>query len=429
MLTLAFHASRLLFGVWMVTAAGPAAAVAEDPQRALLAELDAAWAARPGDIGVAYIAARTAERLADPSLRDAWFARLWGLSFDHALDEADFATSRASAGYRAWAERFAGRAKRVQRAVEVLQVDAVDLLPEGTAYDARRDRFLLSSGRQRTVFAVDRAGHATPLGANGAGGLYAVLGMQVDAVRDRLWVATTAAPFMVDFRAEDAGRARLGCLDLATGDVLAVLDAPLPGAMLNDLALAKDGSLAVTDSNHGTVYRWTPAGELPGAGGVGSLEPLLPTGSLDSPNGIVALAGGDLVVADFQGLVLLRGAALTRLAPPPGIYLGGIDGLAVVASGAAAGAADRPLLVGIQNVVGQGRVWRLELDLDNGRVARAEVLETGNPLFANPTTGVIVDGGFYFLANPRLQDFDPEGRLRPPPAGARHVLLRQPLDG
>ena len=162
------------------------------------------------------------------------------------------------------------------------------MLPEGAAYDTTRDRFLRSSGRRRNVIAVDADGRCHELLAPGNDGLLAVLGMDVDAARDTLWVASAAAPFMHDAASAKPGETRLSRIDLASGRVVASYT-PASTGLLNDLDLLPDGRVAVTASVAGTVHLLAPTDAVP------SLQPLLAAGSFEGPNGIVARADGQLL--------------------------------------------------------------------------------------------------------------------------------------
>jgi len=69
--------------------------------------------------------------------------------------------------------------------------------------------------------------------------------------------------------------------------------------------------------------------------------------------------------------------------------LAGIDGLYWYRGG----------LVGLQYGAGAYRAMQWRLAADGMQVASARMLEYRTALVANPTTGAIVDGNFYFMAN------------------------------
>jgi hypothetical protein len=54
-------------------------------------------------------------------------------------------------------------------------------------------------------------------------------------------------------------------------------------------------------------------------------------------------------------------------------------------------------------------VARFYLNSALDRVEKAEVLERGNPLFDVPTTGVLVGGAFYYIANSQLHNYGAKG--------------------
>ena len=380
----------------LLTACATTPRPALDETTALLRRLHAE---DPGDPAVLYTFARAREDVGDAASTLSWLAELERSDFDDALDPEDFRRSLRRPEVQAIARRLAARARVVTPSTVAMTLDLPGLMPEGHAHDARRDRFLLSSGRERKVIAVDRRGKATDLTRPGQDGLLAVLGMKVDPQRDWVWVASTHAPFMAHPRPEEAGRSALHAFDLATGETRVVIPYTRTPSLLNDLDLAADGTVYATDSHAGAVVVVRD----------GELRDLLAPGSLEGPNGLALAPGGEaLYVADFRGLarVELGTGALTRLrAPAPARTLGGIDGL-YFHDGA---------LIGVQNLLGRGRVWRLPLSADGRELTGAQILETGRSDYGNPTTGTFADGAFYYLANPRLR------------AGEPHRLLRLPL--
>lgn len=383
---------------------------AASPQRQLLAALTAVVEKHPRHVGAIYVAARTAAQLGDDALASQWLDRLAEVGLDDELDSDDFGAFARTPAYRERAARFAAAAPPIGRVDRVVELRCRDLLPEGTAWDPKRREVLLSSGRRRTVVAVDATGACRDVVPSGDGGLLAVLGMSVDKASDSLWVASAAAPFMTNADKSDAGRTLLSRIDLARGRVTAAFALPGPG-MLNDLTLAADGSVYATDSRGGTIYRLPRGGD--------ALAPVLPPDTFESPNGIVALSGSLLLVADFDGLALVvdpagRAPRVERLATPSDLYLGGIDGLAR-ANGQ---------VIGIQNLVGRSRIWSLTIDPKQRRVSSARVLLRGHPDFLNPTTGAVADGRFLFVADPKLQSATPSGDLTDlPPGRSGHRLL------
>ena len=65
----------------------------------------------------------------------------------------------------------------------------------------------------------------------------------------------------------------------------------------------------------------------------------------------------------------------------------------------------------MQNGVNPQRVVRVFLSKDLNRVEQLRVLEANNPVFLEPTLGVIVKDTFYFIANSQWPLVDENGKL------------------
>ena len=221
--------------------------------------------------------------------------------------------------------------------------------------------------------------------------------MKVDARRGALWVCSSAGSRFAGQR----GWAGLFKYDPETGRLLAqyVLDSRGGPHFFNDLAVSPDGTVYVTDTERGEVYRLRPNGR--------HLETFLVPRQFREPNGIaVSSDGRRLFVADESAgiaVVDLRTRVCRPLGRASSMNLAGIDGLYVTAGA----------LVAVQNAAGTERILRLDLSNDLERVTRLTVLESRNPLFAVPTTGAMVDGWFYYIANSHVDQLDAAGSPRP----------------
>jgi sugar lactone lactonase YvrE len=228
--------------------------------------------------------------------------------------------------------------------------------------------------------------------------------MKADAARGRLWVATTNA-----FWDTPKKEAELLALDIKTGRVVA-RHSHAEAASFNDLDIAPDGAIYVTDSDGGAVFR------LPADGS--AMQRVTPKGAMGYPNGIAWL-NGRLYVA--QGISLRRvdpatgTVASVRSAPGfPGL---GIDGLYAHDGG----------LIAVQGFGYKGRISRLELSADGTAVTAARLLEAGNPAFDAPTTAAPAGDRLYVLANSQLDRVRPDGTVSAAPALKPIVILELPL--
>lgn len=336
---------------------------------------------------VVYTLARRKAASGDIDAALALLEQLYSKGWPFDLESADFLSLRDDPRYATLARAFRERATKVSGSSIVTCFAASDLMPEGSAWDGKRKEIAISSGHLRKVIAVNEAGDVRDIIEEGEAGVFAVLGMEIDAER-RLWIASTAAPFMKDYSETDAGRAAVHSFDVDTGRNLGAWFSDINPALFNDIAVAPDGRFFVTDTvNNRIVVLDTETGKL---------QPLHSDLPLQSPNGIAyAGKGNALFVADFRGLTridLSSGQQYRLDLPAAHPSLGGIDGLEYADS----------YLVGIQNLAGSGQVWKVTLNDAETEIRNVELLEAGSPLFANPTTGVVTKTGFRFLANPAL---------------------------
>ncbi len=192
-------------------------------------------------------------------------------------------------------------------------------------------------GSNRTACTVE-------LVESGGDGLWSVLGMKVDARRGALWVCSSAGSRFAGQR----GWAGLFKYDPETGRLLAqyVLDSRGGPHFFNDLAVSPDGTVYVTDTERGEVYRLRPNGR--------HLETFLVPRQFREPNGIaVSSDGRRLFVADESAgiaVVDLRTRVCRPLGRASSMNLAGIDGLYVTAGA----------LVAVQNAAGTERILRLD---------------------------------------------------------------------
>jgi sugar lactone lactonase YvrE len=286
-----------------------------------------------------------------------------------------------------------------------------DLIPEGIAWDAKTGDFFVGSLYKKKIVRIGVDGRARDFVAEGRDGLEDVLGLKVDPQKRRLWACT-------------AGSARAGGQAGASGLLLYDVDSgKLLGAhwlreagvkhLLNDLAFSSTGEVFVTDSEAETLYRLAVDGER--------LEPFIGPGTFRYPNGL-ALAADEkrLYLADFEhglSVVELATRASRPLPHPVDVSTHGIDGLSRHEND----------LIAVQNGAGRDRILRYRLSPEGDRILKVEVLESRNPLFRIPTTGVVAGDDFVYLANANLDALAEDGGLKKDAHLEEVVVLRTPL--
>jgi len=270
----------------------------------------------------------------------------------------------------------------VQHARLAYELSEGDLIPEGIAWSQTTRKFYLGSIKRKIV-ALSEDGTTQDFVKPAANGLGIVIGLRVDDQRGELWaVSESIGPKPPDLVAG------IFCYKLSDGSLVHAY--AIPGSekeLLNDLVVAKDGSLYVTATNSGSLYR------IDGA-----------TGALPDPNGITITADDKyLYVAGWYGIsrVTLKNKKVELLDKPANVADGCIDGLYLY------GKFD---LVGIQNCNDDpGRV--LDFHLIAGlRIDKATVLESYNPMFESITTAAIAGDQLYFMANTQFRKLGKDGK-------------------
>jgi hypothetical protein len=270
----------------------------------------------------------------------------------------------------------------VAQAREAFRTTEKDLVPEGLAYDAKRNLFYLSSLNRRKIVKLGREGSASDFVLPDRFGLLPVLGIRMDPNDDTVWADSfTDATALTELLHFDAAGNLLGRFK------------PQGSAKhgFNDLVVRKNGEVITTDSLANTVVRFDPAShtftELP------VHRPLF------YPNGI-ALSSDDrmLYIADFLGVVSVDLASREShdVDPGPRSTLAGVDGLYW----------HNGNLIAIQNGIGTPRIAAFHLAGDGFHVTRTTVLENRSQLLALPTTGAIRGSDFFFIANSQIDNMN-----------------------
>lgn len=257
-----------------------------------------------------------------------------------------------------------------------------DLVPEGTAWDPVTRSVLVGSLNKNKVVAIADDGSVSERVASGANGLGSVVGIHVDTLRRVLWVASNAR---YD-RATDTTRAALYAFDAPTGAFKARYTAPDSGPhFLNDLTTTPDGTVYMTDTRAGAVWRLRPGGT--------ALERFAAV-DVTSPNGITVSANGQhLFVADLDRIwvAVLPNGPTWRLAVPDTFNTAFIDGLAFHGD---ALIAHHPLSF--------WRVVRYRLDSGHRAITGREIIEWNTPHSRTSTTGEVVNDRYVFIGNSQI---------------------------
>ncbi len=166
-------------------------------------------------------------------------------------------------------------------------------IPEGVEYDQTNGRFLTGSLAEGTIFEIHNDGTMTAVVRDPE--LVSSVGIEVDEPRDRLLVANSDSSV---FDGSSQGQAKLGVFNLTTGERIAMVDlqatlGDLPddaAFFANDVTVADDGAIYVTDTRMNVVY------QVDGSYEASVLHRFEPTTEGFALNGIVHHPDGYLLV-------------------------------------------------------------------------------------------------------------------------------------
>jgi sugar lactone lactonase YvrE len=303
-----------------------------------------------------------------------------GIAFDRNDDLKDL---REDERFKAVMSAVAENLKPVNASSRAIQLRDKTMIAESVAFDEKSKTFYVGSIHQRKIVSVDSKGSEVEFSSPNDG-LFAVLGMKVDAKRGVLWAATSAIPQMRGFTDADKGRSGVFKYDLRTRKLLKKYLLPTGEQhMLGDVWLDEAGNVFATDSASPNIYRIDAKKDV--------METFITSDLFASLQGITGGANAnEIFVADYaKGIfrIDLTTKAITQLKPDANVTLLGIDGLYF----------HRGRLIAIQNGITPNRV--AAFTIEGERITTTTVLEANHPDFLEPTLGVISGDDFYFVAN------------------------------
>jgi hypothetical protein len=352
----------------------------------------------------------------------AWLLRYTatGLNYDMQHDD-DLAPLARYPAFGAISGQMGYNAMPFEKAELVCSLPLADMMPEDLTYSSPKNSFFLSSVQHHGVFRVTvpiRGGKGCtvselPLSAEAK--RWPTLAVSWDAHRSLLWLSTSAMPGFGGFPKEDSGKAALCAVDPDSGRVLRRLDlASNSPAVLGDMSIGPDGTLYITDSIGGGVYRVAP-GPLVSARlekiADGLLFPQTPVPSGDGKRLFVADYAVGVAVIDLS-----RGgpAKVTYLKHRETIAMTGLDGLSLSGN----------TLAGVENGTEPVRVVRYKLNPTQIEVISVEVIDQSTSRLGAPTHVIESDGWFYVIANVGWDKVGDNGKLRKGQRFTPPVLLR-----
>ena len=267
-----------------------------------------------------------------------------------------------------------------------------DRQSEGIAFDPVSNR-LFAGTEQGEILAISMDGKASSFASGG--GLRQVLGLKVDSERRLLWLANGRYPdvtYTDENRPADAGTGGVRAYHLDTGALVTAVEVDERPALVhgfNDLALAADGTVHLTDTNTNAVYSLAP--------GAKTLQLLLRDNRMSFPNGIVISADQrTLYVAHVEGISAVdRATGARRLLPVPADgSVNSIDGL-LLKDG---------VFYGVQNSPYMHRIVGAALSADGQSITKVWTVSSRTPAEYSQTTAAIAGDSLYMIGGTPMPD-------------------------
>ena len=268
-------------------------------------------------------------------------------------------------------------------------VDEKDLFPEGITYDPTTKLFFLSSIQKNKVMAIDLKGNYFDFVKQEQDGMLRSLGMKVDAQRRRLWVVSNS----------DWGDSMISAVHIYNIDTRKLIKSFFTAKgkipTFNDLALTESGGAFISDYGGNSIYQVPPD--------LSRVELFLESDSLlAGANGMVLTSDNSMlyVASNTKGIVVvdLRSKSIQPIACSLPIETKGIDGLMLYENS----------LIGVFNGDGDMSKHHISsylLSFDGREITSEFIIDQNNPLFNEPTAGVIVGNDMYCLAATNLRQF------------------------
>jgi streptogramin lyase len=278
-----------------------------------------------------------------------------------------------------------------------------DFIPEGIAIDNRSGTIYISSINKHKIISIDKNGKHKNFITPGQDGFKEGLGLKVDEKRRWLWALSV-------YREAKNFHSAIYAFELSTGKTMQQyhIQDTLPH-LFNDLVIAPDGNVFITDTYFTAVYKLNPVAE--------QLELFIQSPLLRYPNGL-DFGNNKLYIATYRNGIVSLDTTTKEIKKIAGVadttIALGLDGLVFYNNS----------LIGVYNTgdpSSKNCVIQYQLSVNGDEVVSETILDQGNPLFADPTTAALFNNNLYVIANSHLDVFNRnntstkgiENRLRP----------------
>jgi hypothetical protein len=333
-----------------------------------------------------YLAARLNEQLGNSGIALKYLKKAAKLGYTskvrwfdiHQMNDPVFSALREKKEFKEIIEIMKISDKPIHKSQIAFTVKDKKLGTEGITYDPVEKIFYLGSDYK--IVKVDQLGNSINFTKEGRqDGLGWVNGIHVDSVRRTLWACSNE---------ENRVRVEIFKYNLSSGKLIKKYTLPSDGNqhMFNDLVIHSNGDVYITDTLDGAIYMISSSPD--------KLELFLRYKLFTGLNGITLSGDGRVIFVADDGFGIykidIKTKSIARLTHGQDFNTYGIDGLYFANN----------YLYAVHNLL-LCQVSRFSLNKDATHIESCEIFEKNTPNLRNPTTGVIVDDYFYFIANSR----------------------------
>jgi len=329
-----------------------------------------------------YLAARLNEKLGNGDSAFKYLKKAAQLGYTsknrwleiHPMNDPVFSALRKKKEFQEIIEIMNISDKPVHKSQIAFTVKDKELDPEGITYDPVEKMFYL--GCTNKIVRVDHSGKCSVFTREGQQDGCWYNGIHVDPINRTLWACSND---------EKGDNVNIFKYDLSSGRLIKKYPAPSDGSrhFFNDLVIHPNGDVYITNTMGGAIFMIPHASD--------TLQLFLKNKVFSGPNGITVSEDGRMIYTTTNfGIckINIKTKSVTLLTHEKNFHTYGIDGLYF---------ADN-YLYAIQNEL-LTQVSRFSLNEDATHLESCEIFERNTDDLRAPTTGVIVDDYFYFIAD------------------------------
>ncbi|NPD47280.1 SMP-30/gluconolactonase/LRE family protein [Lentimicrobium sp. S6] len=302
----------------------------------------------------------------------------------HQLNDSAFIGLRQKQEFKEIIKLLVVTEKPIHKSQIAFTVKDKKLNPEGITYDPIEKMFYLGSLDKNKIVKVDQSGKSVDFTNENQDGLGKVMGIHVDPSRRHLWAVSGGEKMKEIFK-----------YNISSGKLIKKYTVPpaLKKAkhFFNDLVIHSNGDVFITGSY--TIFKIPHSSD--------KLELFITDNSFVAFNGITLSEDEETIyVSDYLiGIykIDITTKSFLMLTHEPNIKPHGVDGLYFLNN----------QLYAVQDVL--NTIDRFSLNTEGNHIESCEIYERNTPYLNMPTTGVLVDDYFYFIADTQAKTFDQTG--------------------